>query len=113
MRHLHRFDLVDDDGSGTLEHHELMAALQAAQIPADAASIDEMIQLMDANRDGCIGWGEFEAFMTEEFAAGKQLLSGEYLLPSGTALPFGAMISKLRREQMMGEVMAGGEARSK
>jgi hypothetical protein len=22
------FDLVDDDGSGTLEHHELMAALQ-------------------------------------------------------------------------------------
>lgn len=23
-----RFDLVDDDGSGTLEHHELMAALQ-------------------------------------------------------------------------------------
>lgn len=49
----------------------------------------------------------------QEFAAGKQLLSGEYLLPSGTALPFGAMISKLRREQMMGEVMAGGEARSK
>ena len=25
---LTRFDLVDDDGSGTLEHHELMAALQ-------------------------------------------------------------------------------------
>jgi hypothetical protein len=22
------FDLVDDDGSGTLEHHELLAALQ-------------------------------------------------------------------------------------
>lgn len=25
------FDLVDDDGSGTLEHHELLAALQVRQ----------------------------------------------------------------------------------
>jgi hypothetical protein len=39
--------------------------------------------LQDANRDGCIGWGEFEAFMMDEFAAGKHLLSGEYVLPSG------------------------------
>jgi hypothetical protein len=39
--------------------------------------------MQDANRDGCIGWGEFEAFMMEEFAAGKHLLSGEYVLPSG------------------------------
>jgi len=91
------FQLVDDDSSGTLEHHELMAALQvsssdeecgpvstvgaqplteraplrppnqakAAQIPADARSIDEMIRLMDGNRDGRIGWGEFESFMMQ------------------------------------------------
>lgn len=39
--------------------------------------------LQDANHDGCIGWGEFEAFMMDEFAAGKHLLSGEYVLPSG------------------------------
>lgn len=38
---------------------------QAAQMPADAHSIDEMIRLMDANKDGCIGWDEFQAFMTE------------------------------------------------
>lgn len=50
---------------------------------------------------------------TQEFAAGKQLLSGEYILPSGTALPFGAMISKLKRAQIMGDVVAGGEARQK
>ena len=49
----------------------------------------------------------------QEFAAGKQLLSGEYILPSGTALPFGAMISKLKRSQIMGDVMQGGEARFK
>lgn len=42
-----------------------------------------MILLMDRNEDGVIGWDEFEVFMTEEFAAGKNLLSGEYVLPSG------------------------------
>lgn len=38
---------------------------------------------MDANCDGCISWDEFEAFMMNEFAAGQQLLSGEFVLPSG------------------------------
>jgi hypothetical protein len=42
-----------------------------------------MIKLMDANCDGCISWDEFEAFMKNEFAAGQQLLSGEFVLPSG------------------------------
>lgn len=28
------FQLVDDDGSGTLEHHELLAALQVSPAPA-------------------------------------------------------------------------------
>lgn len=57
--------------------------MQAARIPCDAASITEMIKLMDANQDGCISWDEFEAFMMHEFAAGQQLLSGEFVLPSG------------------------------
>lgn len=58
--------------------------VQAARIPCDDATINEMILLMDRNADGVIGWDEFEVFMTEEFAAGKNLLSGEYVLPSGT-----------------------------
>jgi hypothetical protein len=49
----------------------------------------------------------------QEFAAGKHLLSGEYILPSGLSLPFGVMISKLKRSQMLGDVIAGGEARDK
>ena len=32
---------------------------------------------------GCIGWDDFERFMKDEFSMGKQLLSGEYVLPSG------------------------------
>lgn len=57
--------------------------LQAARIPCDADSITEMIKLMDANCDGCISWDEFEKFMMSKFAAGQQLLSGEFVLPSG------------------------------
>ncbi|KAG2448440.1 hypothetical protein HYH02_006332 [Chlamydomonas schloesseri] len=106
------FDLVDDDGSRTLEHHELLAALKAAQIPCDDDTIEEMINLMDMNRDGVIGWDEFEVFMTEEFAAGKSLLSGEYLLPSGLALNFGVMIGKLKRDKLLGDVMQEGAARN-
>lgn len=40
-----------------------------------------------------------------EFAAGKNLLSGEYVLPSGVALPFGAMIAKLKRDRLVADLM--------
>lgn len=107
------FDLVDDDGSRTLEHHELLAALKAAQIPCDDDTIREMIKMMDMNNDGVIGWDEFEVFMTEEFAAGKNLLSGEYLLPSGLSINFGVMIGKLKRDKLLGDVMEEGSRRAK
>ncbi|GIL85191.1 hypothetical protein Vretifemale_13778 [Volvox reticuliferus] len=64
-----------------------------------------MISLMDVNKDGVIDWEEFEVFMTEEFAAGKSLLSGEYLLPSGTSLNFGVMIGKLKRNRLLHDIM--------
>ncbi|GLI60537.1 hypothetical protein VaNZ11_002684 [Volvox africanus] len=99
------FQLVDEDNSRTLEHHELLAALKEAQIPCDDATINEMISLMDVNKDGVIDWEEFEVFMTEEFAAGKSLLSGEYLLPSGTSLNFGVMIGKLKRNRLLHDIM--------
>lgn len=53
-----------------------------------------------------------QVFITEEFAAGKSLLSGEYLLPSGLAINFGVMIGKLKRDQLMGDVMQVGWARA-
>jgi len=43
----------------------VLCSWQAAQIPCDAGSINEMIKLMDANKDGSIGWGEFESFMMQ------------------------------------------------
>ncbi|GFR39719.1 hypothetical protein Agub_g200 [Astrephomene gubernaculifera] len=107
------FRLVDEDQSMTLEHHELLAALKAAKIPCDDATITEMIEMMDMNRDGVIDWDEFEVFMTEEFAAGKNLLSGEYLLPSGLAINFGVMIGKLKRDKLLGDVMKEGQQRKK
>ena len=41
----------------------------------------------------------------QELDKGKALLSGDYLLPSGTSLPFAAMVSKLRRGQVMQDIM--------
>jgi len=49
-------------------------------------------------------WEEFEGYLSEDLAAGKTLLSGEYVLPSGTALPFGAMLTKLRRERLLQDI---------
>jgi collagen type III alpha len=97
--------MVDEDGSGTLEHCELKAALKAAHVPCNDATISEMIQLMDANQDGVISWEEFRRHMANEMARGKSLLAGEYLLPSGTSLNFGIMLGKLRRDKLMTEVL--------
>ncbi|EFJ40760.1 hypothetical protein VOLCADRAFT_119867 [Volvox carteri f. nagariensis] len=107
------FQLVDDDNSRTLEHDELLSALKAAQIPCDDATISEMINLMDVNKDGVIDWEEFEVFMTEEIAAGKSLLSGEYLLPSGTSLNFGVMIGKLKRNKLLRDIMEDPSRRNR
>lgn len=50
-------------------------------------------------------FGDFEDFLTRELARGQNVLDGEYMLPSGTSLPLGVMISKLRRSQMVSDVM--------
>lgn len=55
----------------------LSVAATGASLPTNTVRVAAMC------RDGCIGWNEFEAFMMDEFAAGKHLLSGEYVLPSG------------------------------
>ncbi|KAG2425032.1 hypothetical protein HYH02_015083 [Chlamydomonas schloesseri] len=107
------FGLVDVDGGGSLNTAELTAALQASRIAFAAEDVDEMIKLMDVDGDGVINWREFEAFFMYEFAAGKSLLSGDYVLPSGTSLPLGAMISRLRRERLLRDLMRGGSSRAK
>ncbi|GIM06750.1 hypothetical protein Vretimale_11004, partial [Volvox reticuliferus] len=107
------FALVDDDGSGTLDHSELLGALRASKVPVSSDNINEMIELMDMDGDGAINWKEFETFFMYEFAAGKNLLSGEYVLPSGVALPFGAMIAKLKRNKLLTDLTQGGTARAK
>ncbi len=34
--------------------------------------------------------------------------SGEYVLPSGVALPFGAMIAKLKRDRLVSDLLQVG-----
>lgn len=49
--------------------------------------------------------------MTGEFIAGKNLLHGDYVLPGGQSLPFGLIIKRLKRQQLLEKIMAGGEQR--
>ena len=58
-----------------------------------------------------IYWKDFRSFMTGEFIAGKNLLNGSYVLPGGQALPFGLIIKRLKRHQLLTKIMAGGEER--
>ena len=48
------FRLVDDDCSGALDKKELSAALRAADIPCNETSLNEMLDLMDFNRDNLV-----------------------------------------------------------
>ena len=52
--------------------------------------------------------GDFEEFLARELAHGQNVLSGDYVLPNGTSLPLGAMISKLKRSQMVDQVLQVG-----
>ncbi|KAG2434851.1 hypothetical protein HXX76_007736 [Chlamydomonas incerta] len=107
------FSLVDDDSSGALEARELAAALSAAGVPCDESDIRELVRIIDVNHDGSVTWAEFQSFLLREFAAGKNLINGDYVLPSGKRLPFGAMIARLKRQRVLEDVLAGGKARSK
>lgn len=42
---------------------------------------------------------------SQELGAGKNLISGEYELPSGGQLPFAAMIARLKRLRVLDDVM--------
>lgn len=61
---------------------------------------------------GTIAWDDFRAYMAAEFAAGRNLLAGTYVLPSGQALPFGLTIKRLKRHRLLRSVMAGGPQRA-
>lgn len=64
-------------------------------------AVQEMIRLIDLDRDGKIAWREFHHFLCNEVALGKDVLGSQYVLPSGLTLPLGPMILKLRRKRMM------------
>ena len=51
------FRLVDEDCSGALDKKELSSALKAADIPCTETSLNEMLDLMDFNRDNLVRAG--------------------------------------------------------
>ncbi|GLI60207.1 hypothetical protein VaNZ11_002278, partial [Volvox africanus] len=107
------FSLVDYDGSGHLETKELALALQAAGVPCSESDVVELVSTIDVNRDGAVSLTEFLSFLLKELGAGKNLTTGDYLLPSGGQLPFAAMIARLKRLRVLDDVMKGGKARNR
>ena len=64
-----------------------------------------------SSRRSAIGWADFRAYLAAEFAAGRNLLAGSYVLPTGQPLPFGLTIKRLKRHRLLRSVMAGGADR--
>lgn len=55
------FDCLDTDKSNYLSRDEIVVALQNFQIPE--SEIDEIVETVDANRDGKIDFPEFRAMI--------------------------------------------------
>jgi len=58
------FSVLDEDGNGTIESHELAKVLNL-QGEADKEKIDELIKEVDTDGDGVISWDEFYNAMVE------------------------------------------------
>jgi hypothetical protein len=71
-----------------------------------------MVAAMSSDsRSNDILWDDFKCYMAGEFAAGRNMLNGNYILPTGQALPFGLTIKRMKRHRLMSKVLAGGMER--
>ena len=63
--------------------------VQLCKVPCDTGSVAAMAAAMRTGphrwSDDTISWDDFRAYMAGEFAAGRNMLSGTYVLPSGQA----------------------------
>ena len=91
----------------------MLQSVQLCKVPCDAGSVQAMVVAMTraSSRRGAIGWADFRAYLAAEFAAGRNLLVGSYVLPTGQPLPFGLTIKRLKRHRLLRSVMAGGADR--
>ena len=72
--------------------------LQICGIPTAPGAIEAMCTAISSNARGRdINWIDFKCYMAGEFTAGRNMLSGDYVLPTGQALPFGLTIKRLKR----------------
>ena len=78
---------------------------KSAKVPCAEAGLQEMLKLMDFDRDKEISWREFHTFISYKVLDSQDVLDGELVLPSGLTLPLGAMIVALRRKQVMKEIL--------
>ena len=62
------FDLFDTDNSGNIDAHELKIAMRALGFEPKASEIQAMINEVDDDHSGEIGYSEFLKMMTQKIA---------------------------------------------
>lgn len=65
------FYTFDEDGDGSISAAELRHGLNSLNLDVSAAQVKEMIEVLDANRDGSIDWNEFQAVFGGENVVAK------------------------------------------
>lgn len=81
------------------------AELQEAGIPHTRQSVEELFSLVDIDGSGIMEWSEFETFVANEIQEGRDLMEGEFVLPSGAGIQFAAMVDVLRRKSRLAAIM--------
>ncbi|GAX83433.1 hypothetical protein CEUSTIGMA_g10858.t1 [Chlamydomonas eustigma] len=100
------FELVDEDDSGALDLEELATALKAARIPCTEASLNEMLRLMDFNRDGETDWRELHSYISFKVLDGQNVLESDL---AGLSLPLGAMIQVMKHKNSIKDILHNGK----
>ena len=110
------FELMDVDGSGTVDVDEVHAAMKLLSISARRCDVERMVNEWDADGSGEIELPEFIAMMTSEIQT--QIASQEMERDRGGGQLAGGMqqhsfqmiAQGLRRKNMLDKVMAGDKA---
>jgi len=56
------FKELDLNDNGSLDEHEIQAGLEKLGLPSSETRVHEMMEMVDANKDGSISYGEFVSF---------------------------------------------------
>jgi len=105
------FELIDDDGDGSITLPKLAAALRASDVHLSKPDQQHLFRAVDLNCDGVLVWDEFHTFFAWGVHAGQEVLLQDFAVDH-VRLPVMDIVQKLGRRRVLREVEAGGDARA-